>query len=197
MIFFIIDTIIHAIVDLEGEISESDGYLKAMEVCVHSIRMDTENVTPAEKVFFLSSFQRHSDELQHVKSLFNNIKNQYQTSLNVSNTSKSGSSSSSSQSLHESTRMLEESRRVLHQSQAVSDEVIIDLEHQKESLLSSQNHVKQTTQVTNDAKAILKQMRTTIWLKKIRIYVIIVVLAVTIALIVYFGIIRKHVKRKR
>lgn len=186
---------IHAIVDLDGEIAEADGYLKAMETCVHTIRMDTRHVTPPEIVFYLSSFQSCFDKLQHMKTLFNNHKTQYQKSLTVVSKSPQPSSSSSSSSdaasLHESTRMLEESRRILHQSHSIGHGVITDLEQQKESLLSSQDHVQQTTHITYDARAMLNQMRNKTFFKKAVLGLVIFILAIVIVLVTYYGVFRK------
>jgi hypothetical protein len=151
-----------------------------------------------DKQYFLAKVNGYTNELQILKSKFQQQLLQQQANSNSStNSSSPGNTNTTLTKLHESTAMLEESRRHLHSTHLMGDDVLNDMEAQKEILLSSHSNVKETSNLATQATTILSAMQRRHWVKKLCLYSAVLVLAAVIALESYYGIIEKHIIHKR
>ena len=147
-----------------------------------------------DRQYFLTKVNGYSNELNTLKSSFQRQQSFILATPQTNNNSNNNNSSLTNiTKLHESTAMLEETRRHLHHTHTIGDEVLTDLEAQKEVLISSHSKVKDTSNITTQASSILTNMHRRSWLKKLCLYAIIIVLAIVIILLSYYVIIRKHV----
>jgi vesicle transport through interaction with t-SNAREs protein 1 len=181
-----IDSIIHASVDVEGELSEAQGFLKAMEV--HSSNMKGDKRSVSQKV------KDYKEEYTQLVQNYKSTKSQAEQFAVKSGSASRSKLLNSNQKLDQTTVVLEQSRNILHQTEQVGNTVINDLESQKEQLVHAQGKVKETKQFTMDAKSILQLMGTRAVMHKICVWFTILVLAIIIGVILYYGVIAKKKK---
>lgn len=86
-----------------------------------------------------------------------------------------------------------DSRRVLEETEEIGQGVVGDLESQRESLLRSQAHVRQTGGISTRARRLLRSIARKEFRHRLILYLIIVGLSVAIVLVLYFKI-RRHFK---
>lgn len=168
--------------EIEGELSEAEGYLRAMDV-------EFRTMASVDK---RSAQQKVTD----YKDEFRQMQQSYQTSkFNAEATAlKSGANArtklvTANQKLDQSTVTLEQSRMILHQTEQIGNTILTDMENQKETLMSAQDKVKETRQFTTDAKGILRMMGNRAFMHKICIWFTIIFLAAVIGTISYCGFI--------
>jgi vesicle transport through interaction with t-SNAREs 1 len=185
IILLIIDAVISACVELEGELSETEGYLRAMDI-------EFKTLPSAEK---RGAQQKANDYKEEYKELLQ----RYQTAKFHAEAQalKGGPSArtkllNANQKLDQSTAMLEQSRMILAQTEQVGNTIISDMENQKETLVSASDKVKETRQFTVDAKRVLSMMGRRAVMHKICVGFTILVLFAGICVIIYFGFLKKN-----
>lgn len=102
---------------------------------------------------------------------------------------------SANQRLDQSTATLEKSRILLAETEAIGNNIIVDLESQKDSLKQANSNVQETKQYTVDAKGILTTMGRRAVIHNIIMTFIIIILFGVICVIAYYGFIEKKKKK--
>lgn len=175
-----VDTVISSSVDIESELSEAEGYLKAMDI---EFRTMSSNEKRSAQQKLSSAQEEYRQMLQRYQSAKFNAEAQ---------ALKGGPSARSklinaNQKLDQSTATLEQSRMLVYQTEQIGSTIISDMENQKETLVSAQEKVQETKQFTLDAKVVLRTMGTRAVMHKICIIFTIIILAAVIGLIAYYG----------
>jgi vesicle transport through interaction with t-SNAREs protein 1 len=170
-------------VDIEGELSEAEGYVKAMEIYCETIKTDKKSL--------LAKVRDYKDEYKHLVQQYRQSKSDAESLALKGGSAARSKLITANEKLDKSTVILEQSRNVIHQTEQVGVTIITDLDHDKEKLLYAKDKVKDTKQVTYDAKYILQQMGYRAVIQKILIFATIVILFIVIVLIFYYGIIAK------
>ena len=182
--FFISDTVVSQTVEIEGELSEAEGFLRAMDV-------EFKTMAASDK---RNSQQKVTDYRAELKTLQSNFLN---TKFNAESLSLKGGANArakllnANQKLDSATATLEQSRNILYRTEAIGDTIITDLEGQKEMLVDARDKVKETKQFTLDAKGILRMMGNRALMHKACVMLTIVLLFGAIIGIGYYGIIAK------
>lgn len=187
MIIFIIfnlDVVVTQTVEIEGELSEAEGFLRAMDIEFKTL--------PANRK--QNSQQKLNDYKAEHKNLTTNFqKAKYQAeSLALKGGPNARSKlQNANQKLDSSTATLEQTRNILYQTEQIGDAVITDLESQKEKLVDARDKVKETKRFTVDAKQILRMMGNRALMHKACVMLTIVLLFGAIIGIGYYGIVGK------
>lgn len=183
MILFI-DTIISSSAEIEGELSELEGYLKAMDVEFRSISSVEKRNTQQKLIGFREEFrvmmQKYKTSKFNAEALA--LKGGPGANAKLIN---------SNQKLDNSTALLEQSRTILNQTEKVGSTILTDLESQKETLMTAQEKVNETRGFTVDAKKILRSMGFRSVRHKICMIFTIIILAIVIVIIGYYGFVKK------
>lgn len=179
-----VDAVISSSVEIEGELSEAEGYLRAMDVEFRT----------------MSSADKRGAQLK-----VNDYREEYKQMVQHFQTSKISAESlalkggpqartrllNANKRLDDSTASLEQSRQLVAQTGTIGDTIIGDLESQKEKLGDAKEKVSETKEFTMDAKRILVMMGNRAIIHKLCVMFTIVALAAGIGCIGYFGIIQK------
>lgn len=170
--------------EIEGEMSEAEGYLRAMDV-------EFRTMSSMEKRNAQLKLNDYRDELKQLQSTYATSK------LSAESTALKGGPSgrtkllNSNQKLDQSTATLEKSRQILANTHAIGDTVMSDLERQKETLVDASQKVKETKDFTSEARRVLRMMGNRAIMHKICVAFTIVILAAAIVATGYYGITKK------
>ncbi len=185
-----VDLVISSSVEIEGELSEAEGYLRAMDV-------EFRTMSSVEK---RSAQQKVTDYRDEYRLMLQ----KYQTGkFNAEALALKGGPSArtklltANQKLDQSTATLEQSRMILNQTEQIGNTIISDLESQKETLVRAQDKVTETRQFTMDAKKVLQIMGNRAVMHKCCVMFTIVVLLGVIGVIAYYGFIKSRVQGSR
>ena len=127
-----VDTIISYCVDIESEISESEGYLKAMEIETKSMVSIIDKKNSQQKV------NDYKDEMKQIYKRYETSKFNAESLALKSNPGSRTKLLTANQRLDESTRTLEQSRMIIGQTESIGNNIITDLESQREILVGAQ-----------------------------------------------------------
>ncbi len=182
------DAVIQYSVEVEGEFSETEGYLKAMEVELKSLgaadRKNAQQKVNDFKEEYRQLLQRYQLSKQNAEAQALKGGPSARTKLVNNN-----------QKLDQSTAMLEETRRVLAQTEQTGNVILTDLENQKETLMDAHSKVQEVHSLTDRAKEVLKQMRNRAIAHKICLFFTILVLFGAIVGLAYYGFGGKKAKK--
>lgn len=78
------------------------------------------------------------------------------------------------------------------ETEQIGISVLDTLAQQRESLLASHDKVRETRELTTDARRVLQRMTRRILTNRIVLYTVIVALALAICLVIYYDFIRPH-----
>jgi len=182
-----VDAVISCSVEIEGELSEAEGYLRAMDVEYRTL--SSENKRNAQQ-----KVNDYRDEYRVT------LQRYQQTKFNAeSQALKAGPSArtkllTANQKLDMSTQQLEQSRMLVAQTEQIGNTILTDLEGQKDVLLDAQGRVKETRGFTLEAKKVLQLMGNRAFMHKCCIMFLIIFLAGVIGVIAYFGFLKKEIK---
>ncbi len=185
------DTVIMLCVEVEGELSEMEGYLRAMDV-------EYRTVSSADK---RSAQEKVQDYRSEYREMLQNFKT---TKYNAEALALRGGASASrtkllnaNQKLDSSTATLEASRTLVAQTEKIGTAILTDMESQREILMDADDKVHETRGFTMEAKRVLKMMGNRALMHKICVYAWIIFLFAAICCIIYFGFISKDVKNSK
>lgn len=182
-----VDVVIAVSVDIESELAECEGFLKAMEVEAKGISI----ASGGDRKMSQGKIIEYSGE---VRRLFETFKADKAAAESAA--LKSGASSSRAKAvannakLDKSTRTLENTRMVIAETEGIGNEIIGDMENQKEQLQGAVSNVQQTRHFTLDAKSMLRSMGRRAVLHKILVYLTILILFALICTVIYYGFIK-------
>jgi len=180
----VVDVIISASVEIDGEIAEAEGYLRAMDV-------EFRTMSSMEKKNAQTKLTDYREELRQLQGTYNSAKSGAESLAIRGAPSSRAKLLNANQRLDQSTATLEQSRQMLAKTQVIGDTVLSDLESQKDTLMDAQSRVHETRSLANDAKRILRSMGQRAILHKICVAFTILVLAGAIVAVGYYGVMKK------
>ena len=171
---------LYYLVDIQDELIEADANLAGLAVVYERDKL------------FQQKILNYKEKLIGFHNLSNKIK------LEISKRSLTNTNNSSSTRLIENnktvdncTNMLEQSRQILFETEKVGGVALSDLSHQKERLLSGQEHVRETKNVSTQVRAILRRMVYKAYMQKVIVISVALILLAAILLVSYYGLVRK------
>jgi len=181
-----VDQVISSSVDIEGELSEAEGYLKAMDVEYRTMASNDKRAAQQKVTDYKEEYRMMQQNYQTAKFQAESL------------ALKGGPSSrtrllQANQRLDHSTSTLEQSRRLVGQTEKIGDSILADMEMQKETLMDAQSKVKETKGFTVEAKRVLRLMGNRAFMHKCCVWFTIIFLAAIIGVVAYFGFLQKKV----
>ena len=176
-----IDLVIATSVEIESELSETEGYLRAMDV-------EHRTVGPQDKRGAQEKVQDYRVEYREMLQKFKTAKHDAELLA-----LRGGADGSRARLLQANSRLdgssatLQHSRRLVAQTEEIGNTVLTDMGNQREVLMAADEKVEETRGFTAQAKGVLKMMSNRAYYHKLCIYAWIVVLFIAIVSIIYFG----------
>mmetsp|Transcript_13777 Transcript_13777/g.18844 ORF Transcript_13777/g.18844 Transcript_13777/m.18844 type:complete len:214 (-) Transcript_13777:202-843(-) len=179
-----VDKVIASSVEIEGELSEAEGYLRAMDI-------EFRTMSSAEKRSAQQKVGDYKEEYKQLQQHFHTSKFNAESEALKNSPTARVKLLTSNQKLDQATATLEQSRMLIAQTETIGDTIITDMGTQKETLMDAREKVKETKGFTVDAKRILRMMSNRAVMHKIFVIFTIVVLFAGICAITYYGFIVK------
>eukprot|EP00428_Durinskia_dybowskii_P067050 CAMPEP_0170370414 /NCGR_PEP_ID=MMETSP0117_2-20130122/8499_1 /TAXON_ID=400756 /ORGANISM="Durinskia baltica, Strain CSIRO CS-38" /LENGTH=189 /DNA_ID=CAMNT_0010625189 /DNA_START=113 /DNA_END=682 /DNA_ORIENTATION=- len=179
-----VDTVVAQTVEIEGELSEAEGFIRAMDV-------EFKTMSANDKRNAQQKVNDYKAEHQQMVTNFQGAKFKAESMALKGGPNARSKLLNANQRLDSSTATLEQSRNILYQTENIGDAVITDLESQKEKLVDAREKVKDTKRFTVDAKQILRMMGNRALMHKACVMLTIVLLFGAIIGIGYYGIVAK------
>ena len=182
-----IDTVISANVEIEGELSEAEGYLRAMEI-------EFRTMTSADKRTVQQKVGDYKEEYKQLYENFQTSKRSAESSALVSNGNSPAARQkllTANQKLDNSTATLEKSRILVAQTEVIGGEILGTMDRQKEVLMDAQDKVKETKGFTDQARRVLKSMGNRAVVHKMCVMFTILVLLGAICGLIYYKFVGK------
>lgn len=178
------DQVIATSVEIEGELSEAEGYLRAMDI-------EFRAMSSAEKRSAQQKVSEYRDELKQLQQHFQTAKFNAESEALKNSPAARNKILTANQKLDQSTATLEKSRQIIAETDSIGETIITDMTKQKETLMDAREKVRETKSYTVDAKRILRMMSNRAVMHKICVIFTIIVLAAGIGSLAYFGFIQK------
>mmetsp|Transcript_11046 Transcript_11046/g.16837 ORF Transcript_11046/g.16837 Transcript_11046/m.16837 type:complete len:249 (+) Transcript_11046:68-814(+) len=183
----VVDAVISVSVDIDSELAEAEGYLRAMDVEFRAM-VGSEKKSASQKV------ADYRDEYRQMIQSFQNTKQKAESEALKSGPAARTKLVTANQRLDQSTATLESSRMIIAQTEDVGNTIMTDLEGQKETLQGAQSKVQETRQFTLDAKSVLRMMGRRAVMHNLCMMLIIFILFGVICIIIYYGFIEDDKK---
>lgn len=182
-----VDVVISSSVEIEGELSEAEGYMRAMDV-------EFRTMSSADKRGVQQKVTDYKDEYRQMVQTYQTAKFQAESLALKGGPSSRTRLLTANQRLDNSTATLEQSRMLVGQTENLGNAIILDMEAQKETLMGAQDRVKETKGFTVEAKRVLRLMGNRAFMHKCCVMFLIFFLAGVIGVISYYGFIKKNIK---
>jgi vesicle transport through interaction with t-SNAREs protein 1 len=180
-----VDLVISISVEIESELSETEGYLKAMDV-------EQRTVPNQEKRSTQEKVQGYRSEYREMLQKFKTAKyNAEAVALRGGGNASRNKLINANARLDNSTATLEQSRQLVAQTEGIGTTILTDMTSQREVLLEADEKVFETRNYTKQASGILTLMENRAFYQKICIYAWILILFAGIVCVIYFGFIAK------
>ncbi|CAM9203202.1 unnamed protein product [Sphacelaria rigidula] len=181
-----------AALDLPDDLEEAEQYVKGMEIEVRSMKgndrrqcQSRANQCRAD----LRSLRRSLEQAAH-RVQADELMRREREGVNGEWAGVVGPDLAQ-QSLARSRLSLLDSQRVLEETEGIGQGVVGDLESQRESLLRSQAHVRDTGRVSDKARRLLRSIARKEFRHRLMLYLIILGLSTAIVFVLYFKIRRR------
>jgi len=146
-----VDSVISTVVDMEGELSEAEGYLRAMDI-------EFRSMATSDKRSSQQKVTEYREELRNLHNSFQTSKANAEALALKSSSSARTKLINLNQKLDASTATLEKSRAIIADTENIGDQIITDMESQKEKLQDAKEKVKDTKSLTSEARRVLRTM---------------------------------------
>ncbi len=184
-----VDGVIAISVEIESELSETEGYLKAMDV-------EQRTVPPQDK-------RTVGEKVNEYRAEYRERLNQFRTAKqNAELLALRGGANANrikllntNARLDASTATLQQSRQLVAQTENIGTAILTDMGQQREILMGADDKVEETRGFTSQAKGILTMMHNRAFYHKMCIYAWIFFLFAAIVCVVYYGFIAPDVKK--
>jgi vesicle transport through interaction with t-SNAREs protein 1 len=174
------DAVISVSVEIDSELSEAEGYLRAMDV-------EYRGMVASNKKAGAVKMAEYREEYKQLLQKFTVTKQKAESEALKSGPAARVKLVTANQRLDQSTATLENSRMLIAQTEVVGQTIMTDLEGQKETLQGAQSNVQETKQYTEDAKSVLTLMYRRAIMHNAGMMLIIVILFGVMCVIVYYG----------
>jgi vesicle transport through interaction with t-SNAREs 1 len=184
-----IDSVIAIGVEVESELSETEGYLRAMDV-------EHRTLGPSEKKDGQEKVQGYRLEYREMLQKFKTAKHNAESlALRGGGNESRAKLLQTNSRLDSSTAVLQNSRQLVSQTEEIGTGILTDMGNQREILLDADAKVQETRGFTAQAKGVLKMMSNRAYYHKLCIYAWIILLFAAICSILYFGFIAPDEKQ--
>lgn len=183
----VVDQVIAVSVEIDAELSETEGYLRAMDV-------EFRSMSAGDKKAASQKVAEYREEYKQLLQTFQQSKHKAESDALKSGPVARNKLITANQRLDQSTATLENSRMLIAQSEATGTVIMQDLSSQKQSLQGAQSKVQETQQFTADAKGVLQTMYRRAIMHNVIMSIIILVLLGVICIVAYYGLIANNNK---
>lgn len=180
-----VDNVIAASVEVEGELSEAEGYLKAMDVEFRSL-------ASVEKKGAQQKVVDYREEYNHLVQRYQTTKHNAESMALKSGATARTKLLNANMRLDQSTATLDQSRMILAQTEQIGGNILTNMEGQRETLMDAHAKVKETREFTLDARQVLRMMGTRAVMHKCFVMFTIIALLGVIGVIIYYGFVSKN-----
>jgi hypothetical protein len=174
-----INKIVRLSVDCEGELSESEAYLRAMEVEVGEIIM-------SQRRQFQEKVQTHTRDYSSMVERFELVKRKAEAEALKSMPNSHSKLISANSKLDQSSTLLEESLRTVGQTEQIGDNTLDQLADQRGHLQTAREKVEDTAGVADRAHGLLQMMENRAFRHKVCVWFIILALSAANISIIYY-----------
>jgi vesicle transport through interaction with t-SNAREs 1 len=178
------DAIISLSVDVECELVEAEAYIRAMDIEFRSIPSGEKKATSIK-------VNEYKEELKQLGISFSKTRRDAEEVAMKAGSASRAKLIAANQKLDKSTAALEQSRQLIAQSDALGNNILSDMENQKEQLIESKVKVDETIGFTENARAVLITMGNRALRHTACVAFVIFLLAGLNALTIYFAFIDK------
>ena len=133
-----VDSIIASSVEIEGELSEAEGYLRAMDVEVRSIKGPDKKKIEAKLADYKTEFREATQKFTKTKFEAESA------ALKKGATGSRGKLLNANAKLDQSTDTLNQSRALVNETEQIGAATLTDMENQREVLLDAHGNVAAT-----------------------------------------------------
>jgi vesicle transport through interaction with t-SNAREs 1 len=173
-------------VECEDELSEIEGFWKAMEV-------EVQNMISTDKQYNERKLHGYAGELKQLRDVYKELRNKSNivSQKNDATSMKRRALLDANDRLDKSTKSIQKSQFSVNDSEQVGYVIIADLESQREKLTSAGTNVDETKGITNSARRVLNQISNRVLMQKLSLLALILILFCAIWLLFYYGILSR------
>jgi glutamine synthetase type III len=183
IIFAHIDSVEAISMDIEIELSEAQGYVKALEV-------EAKSVITGDKRDMVAKVSSYTGELKSSQENYRKARFEAEMKCSRNGAGDRERLVKNNDRLDNSTRTLENSRMIAAQTSQIGNVIMSDMESQREQLEDAHSRVQDTHKYTMDAKGVLKMIYTRAVVHKVCVYFTIALLFSLIIIVIYYGFIK-------
>lgn len=166
--------------ELEAELSEAEGYLRALDV-------EFKTMSATNKRLIQAKMTEYRDEYQHMIKKYRDTKSKAEDAVVKTSEGTRKQIYDANKTLDKSTVDLLQSKQLVARTEQTGFVIMDDLENQRDKLTGANAYVKDTKQYTIDARKILKNMGQRAVLQKLGMYLLIVALLAIIVVELVYG----------
>lgn len=180
------DILVRTSVECEDELSEIEGFWKAMED-------EVQDMISTDKQYNHRKLDGYAAELKQLRDVYKELRNKSNiVSQNNDATSiKRRALMDANDRLDKSTKSIQKSQFSINDTEQVGYVIIADLENQREKLTGAGVNVDDTKGITYNARRVLNQISNRVLMQKLTLLTLILILFCVIWLLMYYGILSR------
>jgi hypothetical protein len=173
-------------VECEDELSEIEGFWKAMEV-------EVQEMISTDKQYNQRKLDGYAGELKQLRDVYKELRNKSNivSQKNDATSIKRRALLDANDRLDKSTKSIQKSQFSINDTEQVGYVIIADLESQREKLTGAGINVDETKGITHSARRVLNQISNRVLMQKLSLLVLILILFCAIWLLFYYGILSR------
>jgi Snare region anchored in the vesicle membrane C-terminus len=173
-------------VECEDELSEIEGFWKAMEV-------EVQDMISTDKQYNQRKLDGYAGELKQLRDVYKELRNKSNivSQKNDATSIKRRALLDANDRLDKSTKSIQKSQFSINDTEQVGYVIIADLESQREKLTGAGINVDETKGITHSARRVLNQISNRVLMQKLSLLVLILILFCAIWLLFYYGILSR------
>jgi Snare region anchored in the vesicle membrane C-terminus len=173
-------------VECEDELSEIEGFWKAMEV-------EVQDMISTDKHYNQRKLDGYAGELKQLRDVYKELRNKSNivSQKNDATSIKRRALLEANDRLDKSTKTIQKSQFSINDTEQVGYVIIADLESQREKLTGAGINVDETKGITYSARRVLNQISNRVLMQKLSLLVLILILFCAIWLLFYYGILSR------
>jgi Snare region anchored in the vesicle membrane C-terminus len=173
-------------VECEDELSEIEGFWRAMEV-------EVQDMISTDKIYNQKKLDGYAGELKQLRDVYKELRNKSNiiAQKHDATSIKRKALLDANDRLDKSTKSLQKSQFSINDSEQVGYVIIADLENQREKLIGAGANVDETKGITYNARRVLNQISNRVLMQKLSLLALILTLFCVIWLLLYYGILSR------
>lgn len=173
-------------VECEDELSEIEGFWKAMEVEVQSMMSTDRQYNQRKLDGYAMELKQHREDFKQLRNKANTA------SKKIESTSTNRQALiDANNRLDQSTKSIQKSHLSISDTEQVGYVIITDLENQREKLTGAGVNVDETKGYTYDARRVLNLISNRVLMQKFSLVTLIIILFSVIWILMYYGILSR------